>query len=281
MPTATDREFAEADEAPQEGGAVIDKPSALPGMTPAAPDEDLTLQKHYIEENLDRYLSFMAANTAYSARLAVSLVNLNADYGFYEAISTVANPSDLLALCNKNHQLPEDYAPEGLRAVKGASRLMRGDAAAAYESMSAALKEETGLGLVVVSAYRDFKYQDNLFKKYSKRDGAAVADTYSARAGHSEHQTGLTADIGQKSPSSGMTSLKFQNTPQYEWLLENAHKYGYILRYPKGYEAVTGYMFEPWHWRFIGVGDATAMYEGGYTTFEEYIGEFTPGEVNE
>ena len=229
---------------------------------------------HYDFQNSARYDTFIGAFPDLSVTAALALVNVNADYGYYNNITLIQNPASLTVLTNKNYQLPADYVPQGMRSIAGTDLKMVGEAAAAYETMQQALKDELGLPLVAVSAYRSFHYQEALYNRYAKTDGVGVADTYSARAGHSEHQTGLTVDFLHMYPSGSLRRANFQNTEQYKWLLERAHEYGFILRYPKGDEPVTGYMFEPWHWRYIGPEDASRMFEAGITTFEEYIGTY-------
>ena len=114
----------------------------------------------------------------------------------------------------------------------------------------------------LVKISRAFTNIKNLYEKYVQRDGKALADTYSARPGHSEHQTGLTIDVV-------IDEEYFKNTAEFRWLQKNAHKYGFILRYPEKADYITGYMFEPWHYRYVGVDAATEIYNLGIT-FDEY-----------
>ena len=128
-----------------------------------------------------------------------------------------------------------------------------------------------GFEIRIGSGYRSYKSQTTIYKNYVKRDGQAKADTYSARPGHSEHQSGLAIDIcasGYKCIGSG-----FNGTPPANWLSENAYKYGFILRYPNGKSNETGYKFESWHYRYVGVELATKLYNGGnWITLEDYLG---------
>lgn len=250
------------------------------GETP--PDDELAVYDHYIKTNDARYHSFLTAFPNLSIATSLALVNVNADYGYYKTVTMIEDPDDLLVLCNKNYQLPSDFVPENLRGVAGTSYKMTDEAATAFEQMKKAIKDELGLTLTVLSGYRDYSYQKALYSRYASADGVEVADTYSARAGHSEHQTGLAVDFLHKSPSTSLRAANFQNTAQYAWLQAHAHEYGFILRYPEGYESITGYRFEPWHWRYIGVDDATCMDDEGIMTFEEYIGTYyiVPRAVN-
>lgn len=273
-----DDSFEMASEAAYGDEVVIEDFSVSPnGEAPGNPALELVEYPHYIAKNNARYRAFIAAFPHLPVSMSLALVNVNADFGYYNGITQILEPESVLVLCNKNFQLPEDYVPKTLRNVAGTDRKMTDEAASAFERMQQALRDELGLRLVVVSAYRSYHYQKTLYRRYAARDGAAVADTYSARAGHSEHQTGLAIDILHRWPSGSLRRAGFQNTAQYAWLQAHAHKYGYILRYPEGYEPVTGYIFESWHWRYIGVEAATRMFEEGIATFEEYAGTFIAG----
>ena len=248
--------------------------SVIGGANPTAPVSVFLEYSHYLGNNEERYQAFVAAFPDFSVTSAIALVNINADYGYYNNITEIERPEERLVLSNKNFQLPIEYEPDDLRTIEGFSVKMTDDAASAFEAMRAALREELGLQLVAVSGYRSYSYQKTLYSRYAARDGASVADTYSARAGHSEHQTGLAVDILHRYASGSLRSAGFQNTAQYAWMLSHAHEYGFILRYKEGSESITGYRFEPWHWRYIGVEDATKMFEGGYAAFEEYVGTY-------
>jgi D-alanyl-D-alanine carboxypeptidase len=120
------------------------------------------------------------------------------------------------------------------------------------------------LNIWICSGFRSYAYQQNLYNRYVARDGKAEADRYSARPGHSEHQTGLAMDVNSVGQS-------FAYTSEGKWLAAHAHEYGFIIRYPKGKEDITGYMYEPWHIRYVGVEIAKEITEAGIT-FEEYMG---------
>jgi len=158
-----------------------------------------------------------------------------------------------ILIVNKTYALPESYAPGGLTS----------DTWAAFNRMNEDAAAE-GLNLVLGSGFRSYELQADLYNRYSARDGAAAADRYSARPGHSEHQTGLAFDLAPIDSS-------FENTPECPWVAANCYKYGFIVRYPKGKESVTGYMYEPWHLRYIGVDLATDVYNSGLC-LEEYLG---------
>lgn len=160
---------------------------------------------------------------------------------------------DGVLIANKTYGLPEDYAPGDLTdEVKAAFEVLQ----------SAAAKE--GLNLYISSGYRSYTRQQTLYNNYVSKDGKEKADTYSARAGHSEHQSGLCFDLNTIDDS-------FANTPESKWLEKHAQEYGFIIRYPKGKEPQTGYQYEPWHLRYLGVDLATKVYNSGLC-LEEYYG---------
>ena len=157
-----------------------------------------------------------------------------------------------ILIVNKKYSLPSNYGsgvdPEANQALK---------------NLQAGAKE-AGHPMPLLSGYRSYYTQRNLYNSYVARDGQAAADTYSARPGHSEHQTGLAFDVGAISNNYGNTNAGI-------WLKNNAHKYGFIIRYPKGKEHITGYVYEPWHIRYVGTYHALKIYESGLT-LEEYLG---------
>lgn len=157
-----------------------------------------------------------------------------------------------ILLVNKTYGLPKDYDPKVNKEAKKALESMQADA------------KVLGLKLPLVSGYRSYITQENLYNKYVKKDGEETASTYSAKPGHSEHQTGLAFDLGSVDRS-------FANTDEAKWLEENAHIYGFIIRYPKGKTDITGYIYEPWHVRYLGKDVAKKVKESGLT-LEEYLG---------
>lgn len=159
---------------------------------------------------------------------------------------------DGIMIANKTYTLPRDFAP-GIQP----------DAYDAFLEMQSAAAED-GISLYIVSGYRSYSDQDAIYARYVSNDGRAAADTYSSRPGHSDHQTGYTFDLNSLEQS-------FENTAEGIWLAEHCAQYGFIIRYPKGKDAYTGYMFEPWHVRYIGKEKAEAITESGLS-LEEYYG---------
>lgn len=157
-----------------------------------------------------------------------------------------------ILVANKTYALPSDY-----------NLGVDPNAQAAFDEMARAAANE-GLNIYISSGFRSYDYQAGLYQRYVNRDGQAAADTYSARPGHSEHQTGLAFDLNTISDS-------FANTPEGQWVAVHCHEYGFILRYPADKVEITGYKYEPWHLRYLGVETATAVAESGLC-LEEYLG---------
>lgn len=157
-----------------------------------------------------------------------------------------------ILVVNKTYALPADYNPGVDPAAKAAFDEMQADAAA------------LGLNIYISSGFRSYDYQAGLYQRYVDRSGQAEADRYSARAGHSEHQTGLAFDLNS-------ITEEFKDTDEGKWVTENCHNYGFIIRYPADKESVTGYMYEPWHIRYLGIDTAKAVHDSGLC-LEEYLG---------
>lgn len=196
--------------------------------------------------------------------------------GADEAIQVVAAPSAIAVLVNKSYKLPDNYKPDDLVepeipfifTEKSDKRLMRKEAAGALEKLVAAAKKD-GIWLAGVSGFRSQATQKSLFERYVKKDGEEAARKYSAVPGHSEHQTGLAMDV---SGSDGKCAASdcFAGTKEANWLDAHAPDYGFIIRYPKGKEEITGYQYEPWHLRYVGIETAKEIHEKGIT-LEEYM----------
>ena len=169
-----------------------------------------------------------------------------------ETSKTEVTYIDGILVVNKTYALPSDYAPGVSSEAQAAFDAMQADAAA------------MGLNIYISSAYRSYDYQAGLYQRYVEKSGQAEADRYSARPGHSEHQTGLAFDLNT-------ISDEIKDTAEGKWVAENCYEYGFIIRYPEDKESVTGYMYEPWHIRYLGVETATAVYNSGLC-LEEYLG---------
>lgn len=186
-----------------------------------------------------------------------------------------ANPASIAVLVNKQYALPENYHPNDLVypdvpflfEEKIEKRMMRSEAASALGNLFTGAKKE-GIHLAGVSAYRSHATQKSLFDRYVQKDGMEKAKRYSAVPGHSEHETGLAIDV---SGSDGRCAVEdcFADTEEATWLANHAWEYGFIIRYPQGKEEITGYQYEPWHLRYVGIDIAKEIQQSG-KTLEEY-----------
>lgn len=171
---------------------------------------------------------------------------------------------DGVVIANKTYSLPSNFAPNNLVAINGYIKVVD-YVKDAFLSLSSDAKA-IGLNIYASSGYRSYSNQKYIYENYVSMDGKENADRYSARAGYSEHQTGLAIDVNT-------IDMTFDNTSESVWLRENAYKYGFIIRYPKGKEEITGYMYEPWHIRYVGKELSNKLYkDGSYITLEEYYG---------
>lgn len=239
--------------------------------------------KYFIPKNIDRYLKqtvnkeddfwhYKKPDT-YDYDSLVTKVNVMTDNEYYSESVPTDMSKGYGILANKYHYLASDYVPDDLVKVEwkyrfgGESNIIqiRNEVYEAFKLMWNAANEE-GHYLMVESGFRTYDYQKKIYDDYAKKRGVTYADSIAARPGYSEHQTGLALDIYSKSCS---TSNEFKNTKVYEWLLNNSYKYGFILRYPENKNKITGYNFESWHYRYVGVDLATKVHESGLT-FDEY-----------
>lgn len=220
-------------------------------------------------ENLDRYISYKNKNKDLNDEQIIKDVNMDLDKKQYEDMHETINLNKINILVNKHNYLKEDYVPENLKSLSSTYALsnmkMVEEAANAFESLSKDASKENNK-IIAMSTYRSYEYQVDLYNKYVKSDGKDAADTYSGRPGNSEHQTGLAVDVYNQTE----TYTNFEKTEEYDWMQENAYKYGFILRFPKGKENETGYEFESWHYRYVGKDIAKYIHKHNIT-LEEYI----------
>lgn len=218
---------------------------------------------------LNRYVEYKKCNPTLTDIDIITRVNLNLDMPFYQNTTQSNQLNKSTILVNKYIYLPTDYVPNNLVEISpeftNSTRLLVYEAKEAFEKMATKAKEE-GYNIRVISAYRSYEYQDNLYNNYVEKDGKELADTYSARPGHSEHQTGLVIDIDNIETD----YENFENTEEFLWIMNHAHEYGYILRYPKGKEDITGYSYESWHYRYVGEKIASFIFHNNLTLDEYY-----------
>ena len=202
-------------------------------------------EKYYLSKNLDRYLNYLSANPTLSYSDVVSLVNVNRDSKFYEntTATDLTNYNEMLV--NKYHLLNKDFKANDIVNVSSTYGY-------ANNSLNKEAYEEH------LSAVMFGLYQEKLWNR--DKD-----DDYVARPGASEHVTGLAIDVSDFNDKND----SFKDTESYTWMINNAHKYGYILRYPENKENITGYSYEAWHYRYVGISLATKIYNEGIT-FDEY-----------
>lgn len=228
-------------------------------------------KKYSLTRNLERYKNYYKTHKELEAEEIIARVNSNLDKTFYKDVLQTDLEKDNLLIVNKFYYLEEDFIPDNLVSID--SKYGRGEIKEeAYQAFLELYEEASKEDLhpYISSPYRSYNRQNQLYTNYSNKDGINKADTYSARPGYSEHQTGLAMDLG----TSNNTNINdFENSKEFEWMQKSAHKYGFILRYPKGKEYITGYMYEPWHYRYVGVEAATYIYEHNIT-YEEYYEYF-------
>ena len=236
---------------------------------------------YFKEENLDRYIKYDFIDTKsvydttilkekYNYEDTVTYVNayLDKDYYTNDIPLSKEEASKLDVIVNKYYKLDKDYEPEDLTKINSkfasGTQKLRKEAAGKFEEMASDMLKEN-LKIYAGSTYRSYSYQEGLYNRYVKKDGFKEAETYSARAGYSEHQLGLAVDI-----VNGKWNYLSEGDKEYTWLVNNSYKYGFILRYPHESEYITGYVFEDWHFRYLGIELATKVHESKLT-YDEYI----------
>jgi D-alanyl-D-alanine carboxypeptidase len=224
----------------------------------------------YQEDKKDDYINYKL-QFPYEAWVdIITYVNIGLNNGFYQDIHKIEDQNRLTVLVNKYNTLSDDYIPADLEKINPLYNpyglMLRHDARVAFEEMCNAALEE-GIHLQAVSTFRSFYYQwkvylMNITPYMTLEEYQPTRDRISARPGHSEHQTGLSVDINELEQT-------FADTLEGKWLAANGNRFGFILRYPKGKEKITGYDYEPWHYRYIGKDLADAVTES-YLTYDEF-----------
>ena len=238
--------------------------------------------KYFIFANLDEYLDQVITKEddffkyhgteGYDYEEIVAEVNVHVNNDYYTGDFKTDISKDYSMLVNKYYKLDENYIPNDLVDIDvkyfyGSQKQIRSEVYDAFKLMWEDAKN-SGHYLVIVSAYRSYEHQAKTYKEYEDKHGTKYADNIAARPGHSEHQTGLCLDIYSKTNTNKET---FKESETYNWLINNAYKYGFILRYPDCSTNIkkTGYNFESWHYRYVGVDLAKKVYESGLT-YDEY-----------
>lgn len=227
---------------------------------------------YYKEKNKKRYLAYQEEKKDLPIEDIVMHVNIGIDKPYYTNTKKATNLNETTLLVNKYYYLTEDYVPENLEEIslsyaRSGMQLVH-EAKEAFETLSEEAKKE-GMNIIAMSSYRSYEYQVDLYNRYVETDGKEAADTYSARAGYSEHQTGLAVDVYNKE----LPYTSFEQTEEFTWMQENAYKYGFILRFPKDKVNITGYQYESWHYRYVGEEVAEYIHKNNLTLEEYYVKE--------
>jgi D-alanyl-D-alanine carboxypeptidase len=221
-------------------------------------------------ELAERYIEYKDEHPDYDYKKVITYVNIGIDKPFLSDINIIKEPHSTNVLVNKYNKLPDDFEPKlteihsSMCAPGMGKQYLRNDAKEAFEKMHNDAKE-LGLNITAYGTYRSIALQHNIWNNQVK-SGRTIEDVDSlhSRGGHSEHHTGLTVDVIKNNYS-------VEDSKEYLWYKDNAHKYGFIIRYPLGKEHITGYSYEPWHLRFLGVELATEVYNSGLTYEEYYV----------
>lgn len=227
----------------------------------------LMKEKYFIFANLDKYLDYVNENNGNLTEV-VAKVNTKASLGWYKSIIDTDTSKGELMLVNKFYKLSETYVPSDLVDVslsyaysgKQVSKVM-------YDSLTNMLDaaKESGYNLVVSQGYRSYADQEEAYNDIEASSGVDYADEVAARPGHSEYQTGLSVVVKPLYTEGS----DMEDSPEHTWLLENAHKYGFILRYPKDKESITGFSYDAWRLRYVG-SNAARIIHNENITFDEY-----------
>lgn len=231
---------------------------------------NLITQKYYLDKNFYKYIDYKIKNVKLDYKDVITLVNVHANSKWYMETYDTDISKEYSMLVNKFYKLGETYERNDLVDINlkysYSGQRVSQVVASAYDEMWNDVKSTLNVHLMVNSSYRSYSEQNEIYEDF-KKISQKHADSYAARPGYSEHQTGLAIDI---------TSLEhplakdFTTSEEYNWLKENSYKYGFILRYPEGKDNITGYSTESWHFRYVGKTAAKQIYEEGITLDEYY-----------
>lgn len=225
---------------------------------------------YFDNKKIDRYITYQNENKDLDIKQIILNVNMGLDNPYYTNTIPTKNLNTPTILVNKYNYLTEDYIPDNLESIstnyaREGMKLVN-YAKDAFEELAQAAQKEN-MKIIAMSSYRSYTYQVNLYNRYVAQDGKEAADTYSARAGFSEHQTGLAADVYNGKED----YTNFEKTKEFTWMQENAYKYGFILRFPKDKVKETGYQYESWHYRYVGKEAAEYIHKHKITLEEYYV----------
>lgn len=225
-------------------------------------------EKYFILNRLERYMNYAKDYSSLTSKEIVTNVNCNLDYDYYTNVTPSDTSKGILMIANKYYSL-DQYAPELVTMASKYTRVsgaqMNKEAYDAFVKLSDAAAKD-GYSILSQSAYRSYATQLSLYNSYVSANGKVWAEKWSARPGYSEHQTGLALDV----LTSSCKSLgDFENTDEFNWMKANSYKYGFIWRYQDDTTSLTGYGYEPWHYRYVGKDAAKIIYDNDIT-FDEY-----------
>ena len=240
----------------------------------------LTKEKYFIWKNYNTYKDYINKKLAETNDIdyneIVTKVNVKRNYDYYTHTTKTNMKQENAILVNKYYALPEKYAPTDLVNISNqyayGQHQVKAEVYEAFKNMFNAAKKED-ITLIINSAYRTYEYQKNLYDEYKSTKSEEYADNYAARPDFSEHQSGLALDIITYKTS----GKDFENTDAFKWLNKNADKYGFILRYPKNKEDITGYSYESWHFRYLGK-DLAQKVKKSKLSYDEYYAYYLDGD---
>ena len=238
---------------------------------------NLVNEPYYIDNYLQKYLNYQKEHQDKSSKDIVTIINTHIDQPFYQNDITTDISLGKFVILNKYYHTDKTYPNEeelvtidGKYHINGTETRLNKECYEAFLKMFEAAKAAGDeYAFKLKSAYRSYDTQVSTYNYWVSQDGKETADTYSARAGYSEHQTGYAFDIRDYN----YIHEDYSKSTSFTWVSQNAHKYGFIIRFPKGKEHITGYQYESWHYRYCGIECATYIYENDIT-FEEYYEYF-------
>ena len=236
-------------------------------------------EKYFIKKNLEKYIDYYEEHLNSKSNEVISIINVGADREHYSNVEDTDLSKEKLLITNKYYKLNENYEPTDLVDISnqyayGENQKLRSEAYEWYITMFNMAKQEN-IKIIVNSSYRSYKEQDETYNYYLNNYTQEQADAYAAKPGHSEHQTGLAVDV----IAPGYDRKTFDQSEAFKWLENNAYKYGFILRYPKDKEKLTGYNYESWHYRYVGV-DAAKVIHDEKITYDEYYAYYVDNVSN-
>lgn len=226
-------------------------------------------EKYFKINKIDDYMSFYKTNNKLELKDIITKVNTHTEKDFYDEIIDADTSKNELMIVNKVYKISEDYEVPDLTLISSkyaySGKYISESIMDNITNMMNAAKE-VGYSLIISAGYRSYSEQEKIYNNIKSSSGIRYADTYAARSGHSDYQTGLAFDL---EPYKAVEN--YEESEEYKWILKNAYKYGFILRYPKGKEEITGFEYSNTHLRYVGSEAAKYIYNNDLT-FEEYYG---------